>query len=272
MSVLRAIGGFFVKIGRWIKDTAWIQPLLIVGGIFAIIFSIPYISNWVSSWFSESNASDDFYSKYKVSLSGTDSSSSDADALFSYMALDEAEKTNEQKNKWGEKFFIVFVQKECTGCESIYKGFDILSSNWNKGEFYKEGSSEQYKMWTIYVDTEEEVNGSTENLFQKYFFDHVDRDFEIIKSVMQDSNYVKNLSSSSSYLSDLDTLDDPQSFATPTVFLYDPKCEQNVTELGVSEVLFTVPGKNNESGSYPIARTLFDCWYHQDIFAAGYEK
>ena len=274
MAVLRAIGGFFVKIGRWIKETAWIQPLLIGGGIFAIIFSIPYISNWVSSWFTDSNASNDFYSNYKVSLSGTqnDDPNSDADKLFQYMDADESSKTDSDKNKWGEKFFLVFVQEDCSGCESIYKGFEKLSAEWNKGEFYKEGSAEKFKMHTIFIDTKEEVNSVNENLFQKYFFDHYGSKFEDIKSVMQDSNYVKNLTSSSSYLSDLETVDDPDSFASPTVFLYDPASTQNVTQLGVSEVLFTVTGKNNESGAYPIARTLFDCWYHQDIFSADYNS
>ena len=56
MVVLRAIGGFFARIGRWIKETAWIQPLLIVGAIFAVIFSIPHIIKGVSSWFDESDS------------------------------------------------------------------------------------------------------------------------------------------------------------------------------------------------------------------------
>ena len=269
MAVLRAIGGFFVKIGRWIKDTAWIQPLLIVGGIFAIIFSIPYISNWVQSWFTDSNASNDFYNNYKVSLSGTQNTdaNSDADKLFKYMDADDASKTADDKNRWGEKFFIVFVQEDCPECESIYQGFEKLQNEWNKGEFT---TSEKFKMWTIFVDTKEEVDGTNEYLFKKYFFDHYGSKFEDIKSVMQDSYYVKNLKSSSTYLSDLDTLDDPDSFASPTVFLYDPAAEQNETQLGVSEVLFDVPGKNNESGAYPMARTLFDCWHHQDIFSANY--
>ena len=47
MKILRAIGGFFAKIGRWIANTAWVQPLLIVGGIFGIIFSIPYIKKGI---------------------------------------------------------------------------------------------------------------------------------------------------------------------------------------------------------------------------------
>ena len=67
MVVLRAIGKFFARIGRWIKETAWVQPLLIVGGIFAIIFSIPYIVKGVSSWFDQKGtASENFYSKFQV--------------------------------------------------------------------------------------------------------------------------------------------------------------------------------------------------------------
>ena len=268
MIVLRAIGAFFLKIGRWIKETAWIQPLLIVGGIFAIIFSIPYISKWVSSWFSDSDAATSYFEKYKVSLEDADENDSKADALFSYMAS--SEKTEADKKKWGEKFYVVFVQESCTGCESIYKGFDVLDSNWHKGEFAKDGQSEDFKMYSIFIDTEDDIDDVTENLFQKYLFDRVDYLFEDIIGVMQESYYVKNLSSSTSYLNDLQTLDDSTNFASPTVFLYDPAYEANSTQLGVSEVLFTVPGKNNESGSYPIARTLFDCWYHQDIFSANY--
>lgn len=271
MIVLRAIGNFFVKIGRWIKETAWVQPLLIVGGIFAIIFSIPYISSWVSSWFSGSNESNKFYEKYKVSLSDAENEKSDVDDLLAYMASDT--KDEAATKKWGEKFFVTFVQEDCAGCEDIYKGFDVLASNWNKGEFARpEGAAaNDYKLYTIFVDTEEEINSEKKNLFKDYVFDRVDYLFEDIIGVMQESNYAKNLTSSPSYISDLQTLDDADKFATPTIFLYDPACENNNTQLGVSEVLFTVPGKNNESGSYPIARTLFDCWYHQDIFGANYE-
>ena len=270
MVVLRAIGGFFVKIGRWIKETAWIQPLLIVGGIFAIIFSIPYISSWVSSWFSDANAATNFYKGYKVSLSGADTNESDANTLFSYMESDT--KSESDKKKWGEKFFVVFVQEDCAGCESIYKGFEALYNNWGKGEFAKDGSNESFKMYTLFIDTEETIDDTTQNLFKKYFFNQYDQSFEDIIAVMQESNYVKNLSSSTSYLNDLYTLDDVDTFASPTVFLYDAKFDGNATQLGVNEVLFTVEGKGGESGAYPIARTLFDCWYHQDIFSANYSR
>lgn len=47
---LKVIGTPFIKLWTWIKETAWVQPLLIVGVIFAIIFSIPSITSWVQSW------------------------------------------------------------------------------------------------------------------------------------------------------------------------------------------------------------------------------
>ena len=67
MKILKAIGGFFVKIWRWIKETAWVQPLLIVGAIFAIIFSIPYFTEWINSI---GIGSENYYSAHKVSLEG----------------------------------------------------------------------------------------------------------------------------------------------------------------------------------------------------------
>ena len=68
MVVLRAIGRFFARIGRWIRDTAWVQPLLIVGGIFAIIFSVPYITSWVKTWGTTTSESEKFYQNTKLSL------------------------------------------------------------------------------------------------------------------------------------------------------------------------------------------------------------
>ena len=81
MFILKSIGAFFVKIWRWIKETAWVQPLLIVGAIFAIIFSIPSITNAVSSWTKTTSGS--WLLEYRVSLEGETYSqdSSNADKL-----------------------------------------------------------------------------------------------------------------------------------------------------------------------------------------------
>lgn len=271
MFILRAIGNFFVKIGRWIKDTAWVQPLLIVGGIFAIIFSIPYISNWVGSWFSDSNEAVNFYSNYKVSLDGVqyESKNSDANKLFNYMASEI--KSEADTKRWGEKFFVVFVQEDCTECERIYKGFEICKNEWGTGSF-KTPDGETYndfKLYTIFVDTEATINNETKNLFKDYFYNLYDVNFENIAAKMQDSAYATNVSG---YKSKIETALSHDEFATPTIFLYDAKGGSSVGELGVSEVVLDLNGRNSDSGVYPLAYALYDCWYGLDVFSPDYNK
>ena len=157
MVVLRVIGNFFKRIGRWIRDTAWVQPLLIVGGIFAIIFSIPYITNWVKSWFNNDTvAYEKYYTKYQLSIENCDDEKSEADDLFKYLlSIEDGTATDAQKKKYGEKFFLAFVQKGCSGCEANYDGFNYLQSKYttknSSSAFYLE-DQKSFKIHSIYMD------------------------------------------------------------------------------------------------------------------------
>lgn len=273
MFILRAIGRFFAKIGRWIKNTAWVQPLLIVGGIFAIIFSIPYISNWVSSWFKGEQAYVTYYKNHAITLTGSyTETGSAADALFTYMS--NPSPSEQDKQYWGEKFFVVFVQNSCNACEDIYKGFQTLENGWGAGEFERPvGNTDVFRLYTIFVDTEETVNDETKNMFKDYFFNRFDADFEDLNASMQEAPYARNISDGEGYKSNLATLSDVESFKSPTILLFDPDYTFGVSsQLGVNEVLFAVNGKNGQSGPFPQARTLFDCWYHQDLFSPNYQQ
>jgi hypothetical protein len=77
MVILSAIGRFFKKIWDWIKQTAWIQPLLIVGLIFGVIFSIPAIVNAVKNGKTEKNKYAAYYNHFKLSLKGEANSEAD---------------------------------------------------------------------------------------------------------------------------------------------------------------------------------------------------
>src|SRR5574344_419759 len=119
MIILKAIGAFFVKIWRWIKDTAWVQPLLIVGAIFAVIFSIPSITSWASN-FTQTSANS-FYNAKKQNLEGEkndNSSNSPADQLINSITLNTvsnfyvngaATTFDADAKKYGEKFFLIFA-------------------------------------------------------------------------------------------------------------------------------------------------------------------
>jgi hypothetical protein len=68
----KAIGRFFKRIWQWIKNTAWVQPLLIVVIIFAIIFSFSSNSplmTWIKS-LSDPDTTGEFYDDHKVWFTG----------------------------------------------------------------------------------------------------------------------------------------------------------------------------------------------------------
>ena len=286
MVVLRAIGRFFVRIGRWIKDTAWIQPLLIVGGIFAIIFSIPHLTKWVKSWFTDTSAAEKYFSSKKVSLKNADKDhGSDVDVLFDYLTAfknGEEDKLATGEKKFGKKFFLTLVQEECADCESRYGAFETLEKNWNSGSLT--GLDGEFKFHTIYVDTK---NDNGENLFEKvYDRDTVTELFEnLIPYMAGDAGaehpYRNNISSPDSYISNLGNLTNREEISTPTTFLIDltENAPEWTSEYGVREVLFSFDGING-SDNIAKARTLHDAWINYDkpgdgrsnIFSPEYKK
>ena len=280
MFILRAIGRFFARIGRWIKETAWVQPLLIVGGIFAIIFSIPYLTKWVKSWFNDSSAAQKYYSSKKVSLKNAEDHKSDVDVLFDYLTTyNESGKVDEAgKKKFGDKFFLTLVQENCANCDDRYGAFKTLEENWGKGSF-EELKGETFKFHTIYVDTK---NSDGDNLFEDvYERDNVSNMFEDAISYMSgeyaDHPYKDNGDDSASYVSNLTNLTDRENISTPTTFLIDltDKAPDWTSSFGVREVLFSFNGTNGND-DIAKARTLRNAWTNveskENPFSATYSK
>ena len=288
MFILRAIGSFFVKIGRWIKNTAWVQPLLIVGGIFAIIFSIPYITSWVGSWFTSGSAAQSFYRSHEISLEGAEDRKSDVDKLFDYLANPTSQENAAARNKYGEKFFLAIVQENCSNCEDRYGAYKTLQSNWKTGEF--SNVTGEFKLYTIYADTH---NDDGDSLFKKVCDrSDVQAMFERANEVLQDQNRhpyaVNNNAGASEYTSSLAQLIEEDEMRTPTTFLIDLTAvnENNikpnwVTENGIREILFNFESTSG-SDDYAKARTLRNAWTNDwllnkdegrnNIFSTYYKK
>lgn len=280
MVVLRAIGNFFARIGRWIRDTAWVQPLLIVGGIFAIIFSIPYITKWVKSWGNDgTTATEKFYNNTKLSLKGCDKKESDVDKMFQYLiALEDNDTVGIEagKKKFGEKFFLCFVQEGCSGCENNYDGLSYLKSNFttkdDKADLFLDGGD--FKYHSIYTD--QTVDGLTyDNIFDHFIIENYQQVFESLCSTFADEqNYpylVNQGGTSSSYYTNVTKLAD--TLESPTIFLIDTTNSNSITtsNYGVTEILFTASGKDGKSDSLYKAMTFADCWNHADIFSPEYK-
>lgn len=281
MFILRAIGRFFARIGRWIKETAWVQPLLIVGGIFAIIFSIPYLTKWVKSWFKEgSTAAQKYYSSKKVSLKNAEDGKSDVDAIFDYLESYHQTQTAdaEGEKKFGKKFFLTLVQEDCTACEERYGAFKTLEENWGNGSF-EELKDEKFSLHTVFVDSK---NDKDENLFKNVFKrPTVEAMLEETISYMSGNEEAdhpyKDNGGDSSYVTSLEALTDADEITTPVTFLIDLTTDAPdwTSTYGVREVLFSFSGTNG-SDDYAKARTLRDAWTNvertDNVFSPTYRK
>ena len=279
MVVLRAIGGFFVRIGRWIKETAWIQPLLIVGAIFAVIFAIPHIIDGVKSWFDESDNANKFFAKYQLSLKnanvikdGESVGSSKVDELFTYVENGDTDKI---KSSYGERFFVAFV-KDDSSSKDLYGGLKTFKDKWSSKDKEFVGLNGDvlkgnFKLYTIYTDTTAEVNNEDINLFDQVWLNHYSV-FETMASgnYLDTTYYAMNKGYKASNYESAFTSDklDACPMSTPLVMYFDYSDDnplataQNDKIKGLSDVVFTVDGGTDLER----ARTLKKCWSHTDVF------
>lgn len=274
MKFFKAIGAFFAKIGRWIRDTAWVQPLLIVGGIFAIIFSIPYLTKWVKSWFNTGDAAEKYYEKNQLKWKNVDNSNSEVDKLLTYMttytSAEEAKKAHPTEyKKYGEKFFLNFVKKDCPDCKNNYYGFKKLGDSWGKGEFKFEDTKESYKVFNIYIDTQN--SGKDYFYFQKFICGY--EDSAKYNEVFDDASTIESNYVQKNYTSDSvrDAMFNAEgTFQAPCTFLVDftATAPSYTLQNGISEIFFNNNGKDGSSSPSGKARLLWDCWNHIGEFGS----
>ncbi|MCQ2800814.1 MAG: hypothetical protein MJ216_02545 [Bacilli bacterium] len=269
MKILSAIGRFFARIGRWIKETAWIQPLLIVGGIFAIIFAIPHIIDGVKGWFSESDVANKFYAAYQLSLEGADEGdfvgNSQVDKLFTNIY--EGNQAEVKKVTGGDRFFLAFIQKDNSSAEDLYSGIKMFKDKFGKNAEFAD-LKDSFKLKVIYTDTK---NDDDENLFDIVWNNHYELFEELangtylpntyyaINEKYTASKYEENFTSGSNV--------DECPMNTPLMMYFDytednPIAEADQRVKGLSDVLFSVQG----SSDLEKARVLKDCWSHSKKF------
>jgi hypothetical protein len=275
MIILKAIGAFFVKIWRWIKETAWVQPLLIVGAIFAVIFSIPYITNWANSF--TLNSTNSFYNAQKMNLEGekddkSGDSASAADELTNSITANTIDnfyvngsKTvfDDTAKKYGEKFFLIFADSTNTASKSAETGFKYLRDNWGKYA-YNPTDKGTFQYYTIFKDDTSTTNDDYKDkgtAFERYLSIHVDLFQTTMQKLMTcpykarasvgDDNYAKYGFDGSDY----------SSFPIPSIALVDySQVAIDSGRAGLSEVLFTISGDNDTTK----ASLLLDMWNHCD--------
>jgi hypothetical protein len=261
---MNIIGNFFSKVfggfWGWIKETAWVQPLLIVGIIFSVIFSIPTISEWVQGIAENINSAETYYRNYQRKLEGEENSP--AQKLIDAMM--------EESDDFGEKFMLAFVQVNCQFCKDVQPAFKLLQENTSR--FY--GTTESngdllevtkedfgsFKFYTIFIDEEYSYSeDETTTPFERFLNRNV-AFLEKSAEVARNSWYFIN-----GFIDDarIETLEagEENAIPTPTVIMYD--LSNNSPEVGISELVISVPGAT----SYDKATFLSNAWMHRGEFA-----
>mgnify|MGYP003294177329 FL=1 len=276
MVIIAAIGAFFKKIWDWIRQTAWIQPLLIVGLIFGVIFSIKPIVDAVKASSNSRKAASTFYFKYQNSLAGGKDSKADQITYKLEEVMNSARgsvDTSNIVNKDGKpiyKFFLMYVAETCENCEAAKDGFDVLSKEMGS-DIFKANDGYDFNLITVFADEETDETEENKTAFVKYLERHQSF-FEQCGSTAYETAYYTNKPLSDTDLEYLET-SDPDNFLTPTILLVEldnpsKKLEDQPHGFdggfppGVTEVMFGVEGDS----AHDKARTLLDCWNHEGKF------
>ena len=293
MILLKAIGAFFVKIWRWIKETAWVQPLLIVGAIFAIIFSIPYITKWAQSFSGSENGQ--FFKQYDVSINNEEFTSgkrvTDGDnlaqdlyenTLKAYNDEEHATKAADYKDftdKYGEKFFLVFYKKDNASSDNIESGLRYLKNNWNASQYNLSVNDDKDLAFNLKAidatftsdnDSEYTITIGGQSAFNRFLYTNANL-FNIAGPVLSETSYRTRASvAETSYdqfglnNTSSSTANVLSEFPLPCVCLVDFTDKAlSAGRGGLSEILFSVSGDSELDR----AKLLLNMWNHTDEFS-----
>ena len=242
-AIFRAIGGFFARIWRWIKETAWVQPLLIVSLIFGVILLIQPISQGITNLADKISKRERLYENNKVTLYDNKAH----DLIYD-------ENTKFAKD---EKYFLVFVQEDCSACYSAYEGFETL---FKKSNLFKS----EPVLKTIYVDEEgEDVNPMEKGLMYDLFYRPTDEVYDFhdaICNVANTSEYWETRADDEEERF-LDAIDEWEDLNTPLILLMDKETYENdPSTFGIKEVMFGVKGWDGANDAIDKAETLDRMW------------
>lgn len=232
------------KIWRWICETAWIQPLLIVGLIFAVVFSIPSISSWIND-LSKSQSHYDFYN---------DNDISSQDLLKSYIDNGYSDLADEEGN-----FFLVFIKSGCPSCEedeAAFKDF-MKKGGWDDGK----GNKVKPEVHFLYVNYDKDSSSKKEKAKAEEF-----EKLETETNLWEDSIGAYLTACDSGYAGvstksdEVDNYFTNNEYPTPMIAYFSKDESQKIV---MKEAIMGIPSEKTTSQKVEYLR---DFYYHQGQF------
>lgn len=233
--VFTAIGHFFRNIWRYIMTNAWIQPILIVALIFAIIFGltgIPKVIDYFEGLFDSS----------------TDSK------IKKQKKIDYDEFMEMYNNN--ETFFIVFGGDECMDCKTLYKNINTYMDD----EEHKEIVDSKIYFMNV-TDLIEDVNDDIEKYGDIKFADEGEnfKKLETLANLLH-SGYADILKSwTNTDYSEYESYGKTEAaygIMTPTTAFFTSK-----EGAEHSEMFNMVVGQWSYTQGYSDINRLFECWH-----------
>lgn len=252
MKILKSIGAVFVRIWRWIKNTAWVQPLLIVGAIFGVIFSIPAITSAIQGAINNANSAENFLRGFKKSLEHGENS--ECDKLFINYNQYESEKKYEEIPANDYKYFIMFTKNGDNDIANVKTAFETLKNNWGPNSLYVPQDGKDFRLYTVFTDEVTAETTSKDSAFAQ-FLGRQNHFFEKACEVGLHSQYYINGKITKDQLEKMCD-SDPATFITPTIVLVDWGAKSNKNARGISQIMYSIPGDNANAR----AKLLLDCW------------
>ncbi|MCQ2753380.1 MAG: hypothetical protein MJ206_03980 [Bacilli bacterium] len=261
MKILKAIGNVFVKIWRWIKNTAWVQPLLIVGLIFGVIFSIPAITSSIQNLIKNNNSAKKFFETYQLTMEGDEDSKAQQLLERYRIHSDEYAKAQDKKeviNKIPaeEKKFFLFFTSYATVDDDLKSGFEIAQTYW-KTETFDIIDNLDFHLYTIFTDEKTTTSTTKKSAFET-FMDSKSWFFEEAAVNAENTEYFKNGKITEEQLTKLSDCD-PNNFNLPLIILVDWNTlltNPDNKNIGITQLTFGLTGEDN----WARAKFLVDCW------------
>jgi len=281
MGVLKAIGAFFAKVGRWIKDTAWVQPLLIVGAIFGLIFAIPKIVEAVEYANTDAVAAQAFWEKNEINSQGKEDHFSEGTSLDKFFTI--LEDTTSTKEEVFDKvddvlglngnkqFFLIFVDSSSSS-DNLYGGLNYLRKNWKNDEFKDDLGSSEFAVKTVYIDRIDKYDEKT-NLLSDCYNRH-DKLFEQLSTDLSYTQYAINREYTDGYYDKFVAEDYSTGLYNGTIFFFNFEATgyANVETKGLRSCFLATDIVGTTD--YERAQSLFYAWIEKNtsIYGVDYVK
>lgn len=233
---------FFKKVKDFIKNTAWLQPLLIVVVIFVVLFSLRPITDGIKKGWNRLTIVNRMekitYSEY-------------------------VEKVNSDE----DKFVIVFTQKNCDVCPKFYKGVNeyLKSSDYKNGDFkiynvdLSTKSAKTKIDGTKYKQYKDASCGivagagqSNADIIAKDYIFQLDQRVEDFNSKFENYSYIQTVSAE----------DTPYTYvSTPLIIWYENGIETKICNTFENQVTFENSKKNSTTPTPKSFRDFISDFY-----------